>query len=429
MHRSISPSRAALLALLLLASPLSPANGVAAATPPSEAESPELLDLARHIEAEEGVGITGSLTGVVQQVNAAGADDGGRTARGSVRADVAATLPGGAVGDVQGKFFVHLRFGAGSGVTLRPTYTSTPNATGFQAAQRPSDAYATLAQAWYQLAAPLDPRGADGPAAQRIEVTAGKMDPFVFFDQNAVADDETTRFLNNAFVHNPLLDSGGDAGGDKHGFTPGVRVAYIGRRGEHDTWSVSLGAFGAGAGADFRGSLARPFVIGQLEATLGAAGDRPGTWRVYAWTNGRTPDFDDAEQRHAGWGVSIDQRVAAAVTLFVRYGHETRGDVRFDRAATLGAEVDGASWGREGDGVGVAAGWLRTSAAWREATADGVRIGYAATGSERLAELYYRWRVADALDVTPDVQWIRRPGGDAAAGHVLVAGVRARVAF
>src|SRR4029079_14975643 len=116
----------------------------------------------------------------------------------------------------------------------------------------------------------------------RVEITGGKMDPFAFFDQNAAADDETMRFMNNAFVHNPLLDSGGDIGVDAYGFTPGVRIAYVNEMDKPDTWGASLGVFGSGPGAHFTGSLGDPFIIAHLETTRRFFAGQAGTYRVYA---------------------------------------------------------------------------------------------------------------------------------------------------
>ena len=80
-----------------------------------------------------------------------------------------------------------------------------------------------MAQAWYQLEVPFTERN----VLRKTTFTVGKIDPFVFFDQNAIADDETRRFANNVFVHNPLLDSGGDVGADRFGFAPdGLYMAH-----------------------------------------------------------------------------------------------------------------------------------------------------------------------------------------------------------
>ena len=389
---------------------------------------------ARQIEALEGISVGASLTGVVQRVNANGAA-GRRESRANYRGDITVALPGGEIGDMEGKIFTHFRLGQGSGVGLRPAYVSTPNTLAFQtAANQPDDSYAIVAQAWYQLSVPL-PRGGHKPySRERLELNAGKIDPFVFFDQNAAADDESVRFMNNAFVHNPLLDSGGDVGADAYGFSPGIRLAYVNEQAKPESWGASLGVFGSGPGANFSGSLSRPFVIGQLETSRRFFGGLAGTYRLYAWRNGRAQDYDGAQRAHSGIGLSADQRAGDALTLFGRYGHSLSGKLRFDRALTLGGEIGGQYWGRSADGLGFAAGWLRTSGAFRRDSAtvdaDGDNVpdfGFAATRAERIGELYYRFRVNKQLEVTPDFQFIQRPGGDPGAKTVRVLGLRARV--
>ena len=110
---------------------------------------------------------------------------------------------------------------------------STPNTTAFQVQgtnANPDDSFGILAQAWYQLTVPLPLGGYKPRSRETVRLTFGKIDPFVFFDQNAAADDESAKFLNNAFVHNPLLDSGGDVGADRYGFSPGVVAGYRNER-------------------------------------------------------------------------------------------------------------------------------------------------------------------------------------------------------
>ena len=226
-----------------------------------------------------------------------------------------------------------------------------------------------------------------------------------------------------------MLDSGGDIGADAYGFAPGARIGYFNDEDKPDTWGASLGIFGSGPGANFTGSFGDPFVIAQLETTRRFVVGQPGTYRVYWWRNGRATDFYDVDERHSGWGISADQRVADDITLFTRFGAEISGRVRFDRAFTIGGEIVGDYWGRGADSVGLAAGFLRTSGAYRDATANGTLAGYAASGTERIVELYYRFRINDHFDVTPDLQWIQRAGGDGSAPGVFVGGVRARVGF
>lgn len=394
---------------------------------------------ARQIEALEGISVSGSLTGVVQRVNAAGAAEGRSETRANYRGDVTITLPGGQLGDAEGNIFAQVRFGQGNGVGLRPTYTSTPNSTAFQVQSMndaPDDSFAVLAQAWYQLSVPLPWGGYQPHSTSQAQFTFGKIDPFVFFDQNTIADDESTRFLNNAFVHNPLLDSGGDVGVDAYGFSPGVIAAYANEGAAPESWGASVGVFGSGPGANFSGSLSRPFVIGQIETSRRLFGGLEGNYRAYLWRNGRATDYDGTEASHAGWGLSADQRLGDAVTVFGRYGHQAKGKVRFDRALTLGAEFGGSYWGRAADAIGIAAGFLRTSSDFRndsasvDADSDGSPdFGYSASGNERIAEVYYRLRINGHLEFTPDFQLIQRPAGEAGARTVKVAGLRARIGF
>ena len=131
--------------------------------------------------------------------------------------------------------------------------------------------------------------------------------------------------------------------------------------------------------------------------------------------------------------MSIDQKVADYVTLFGRYGHQGSGKVRFDRAFTAGAEIAGNAWGRGADSLGAAFGVLRTSSSYRrdsttlDLDADGF-LDPRASGTERIGEIYYRFRVNSLLELTPDFQFIQRPGGNDSA-TIKVVGLRAKVGF
>jgi hypothetical protein len=389
---------------------------------------------ARQVEALEGVTVGASLTGVLQKANRAGSVTADAQSRANYRGDVSVTLPGGEMGDIEGKIFAHVRFGQGNGVGLRPTYTSGPNTTAFQVAGNPAaptpgdDSFAILAQAWYQLSVPLPRGGIKDQAREHLQFTVGKIDPFVFFDQNAAADDESSKFMNNVFVHNPLLDSGGDIGADQYGFAPGAIVQYLNEQEKTRAWGLSLGMFGSGPGANFSGSLDKPFIIAQAD-TGWRFNYLPGTYRAYAWRNGRGQGYDGVERSHSGWGMSIDQKVADTLTLFGRYGHEVAGKVRFDRAVTGGIEINGAGWGRAADALGLALGALRTSEDFRRDAPADPNFGYTPQGWEQQVEAYYRYRVNSRLEVSPNLQLIRHAAGDDAAPLVKVVGLRAKVGF
>jgi len=132
-------------------------------------------------------------------------------------------------------------------------------------------------------------------------------------------------------------------------------------------------------------------------------------------------------------GTSIATRTASAyaVTAF-----PSAGAVRFDQALTLGSELEGTAWGRSADSIGLAFGSLRTSSDFRndsltvdadgDATPD---FGYQAGGSEKQTELYYRFKLNSHVELSPNFQWIRNPGGNAAAPTVKVFGLRAKLGF
>ncbi|MDT3671972.1 MAG: carbohydrate porin [Aromatoleum sp.] len=376
--------------------------------------------------ALEGISVEGSVAAVAQHIDGDGRDSGRSESQLSWRGDIGITLPAGSVGRGEGEFFTQLRVGQGDSFTgLRPTFTGAYNSLAFQTAGGSEETYAIVAQAWYQLTMPL---GDDVESPHSLQLTVGKMDPFVFFDQNAIADNEAEKFLNNVFVHNPLLDSGGAVGADSYGFTPGLRLAYRNESDSPDWWQASVAAFGAGEGARFGRSFTKPFVIGQLEYGRKSFGF-DSTYRLYAWRNGQYEGFDGSVESASGWGASVDQRVHEDVTLFARYGQSTSDHTAFDRALTVGAEIAGNAWGRGADGVGVAWGWLRASDEFRDAapTLDG--YGFNARGAEQVGELYYRWYLNDQLSLTPDVQYVRRAAANRDAKTITAFGLRALYAF
>jgi high affinity Mn2+ porin len=367
------------------------------------------------LEKFDGISVGASLTMVAQHAKGGAADSSELTAR----ADVEVELPGGSIGNAEGKIFAHFRAGDGDGVAN--TAFATSNATAF--GNNPSP---VLMQAWYQLDIPV---GAAGGDLGQVEVTVGKIDPFGFFDGNNIADDESEGFMNLAFVHNPLLDAGGDIGVGAHGASPGLRVAYVSdiNGGNHVT--ASLGLFGAGSGADYADTFRKPMTIAQLEYAGKTWKGLEGAYRLYAWNNARAMDQVNGldvngdptiEEKHRGWGISVDQRVGGNTTLFARYGHSSDGTLMFDKAYTLGAQVAGSAWGREKDRIGLAYGALKTSSEYDDA-GNG-------SGGEKIYELFYAWQANDSLQITPNWQHIDNPAG-AGGGDVTVWGMRAKLAY
>ncbi|MQY50803.1 carbohydrate porin [Rhodocyclus tenuis] len=402
---------------------------------------------ARKIDALDGIKAGMSLTTVAQRPSGLpqGLKDGNSQL--NYRTDVTVELPLDPIGDTEQKIFAHVRIGQGQGLNAPMSnlgaFASAPNAVAFRASgASPDDSVAILGQAWYQASIPLPFGGFKPRSREKLELTFGKMDLFGFFDQNVAAGDEGRQFLNSIFVHNPLLDAGAQIGVDANGFQPGFVASYLNEFNKPEPWRLSLGFFGSGkTGSNYQRSLTSPLIMAQAEKTLRFFDGLPGHYRAYFWQRSKAVDFDGVTTtKHAGWGLSIDQRVGDGVTLFSRYGQQTNGAVRFDRALTLGAEISGAYWSRGADAIGIAVGALHASNEFRaspreaclELDANNQCINsftYNPSGAEKIAELYYRYRITKQFELTPNLQYLTQLGGNADASAVKILGLRAQLAF
>lgn len=399
-----------------------------------ESQSLGYKKTARAVESLDGIKVGAGMTMVGQNMAGGKTDSQGEL---NYRADVTVTLPGGEIGTAKGAIFTHVRMGQGPGLQAPGNAFSSVNATSFE---RPnsdsSDSAIVLAEAFYQLDIPLPFGGNPQRSKSHLELDFGKMDPFVFFDQNKVSDDETRSFMNQSLVHNPLLDTGGDVGVDGLGFSPGVRVAYIDETNKPEKNAISFGMFESGRGASFQDSMDFPFWIGQVETTRRFFGGLEGNYRLYGWRNGRAQQYDGTEAAHTGIGISVDQKVAEYISLFGRYGYQLGGKARFDQALTVGSEISGNYWARGSDAVGVGLGLLKVSDEFKrdsstvDADGDGTPdLGYTASGMEQVAEVYYRYRLMPKLELSPNLQYIRNPGGNSSATDAYAVGLRAQVTY
>ncbi|MBI2752419.1 MAG: carbohydrate porin [Betaproteobacteria bacterium] len=392
---------------------------------------------AKVIDSIEGFSAGGSFVMTGQKASGAGE----RCALLNYRADITVTTPTVKTGDIESKLFGHFRAGQGKGLAEKMTSFVGPNATAFQlgAVVPPETSAVLLAQAWYQADIPLPVGGFKPHSREKLTVNLGKMDPFAFFDQNAAGNDETRQFLASTFVHNALLDNplAANVGADGFGFSPGVRVSYLNEHAKPERYRLSLGVFGAGESTSFNAPFRSPFVIAQAETEQRLFAGLVGNYRVLLWRNGQAPTFVRGETRpHAGIGLNFDQRLHDGIVAFGRFGVARGNRLPFDRTLSAGAEFSGSYWGRGGDAVGLALGVNHTSADFRalsasvDADGDGVPdFGYTASGSERVLEGYYRYRVNKRFELTPDLQVIGNPGGNAWAPAVKVLGLRAQITY
>ena len=403
----------------------------------------EMKKSAKLADKLDGIKVGAALTTVAQHASGlpTGTADGGSQL--NYRADVSVELPLSPMGDIEQKVFAHVRMGQGQGLNAALSrlgyFASAPNAVAFRASgANPDDSVAILGQAWYQAAIPLPFGGFKPYSREKLELTFGKMDIFSFFDQNTVAGDESKQFLNSVFIHNPLLDAGREIGVDANGFQPGFIAAYVNNANKAEPWRVSLGVFGAGdKGSNYQKSLSAPLTMLQAEKQLRLFGGLLGNYRAYAWTRSQVSELDGVTTgRHTGIGLSIDQRVGDGVNLFARYSNLVKGELPFNQALSIGGEINGAYWGRGADAIGIGGSWLKASAAYRAAGGSGDLDGdgvadftFTPGGAEKVAEIYYRYRIAPQFELTPDFQLVTRGGANPDARSVKVLGLRANISY
>lgn len=413
----------------------------------AEKDALEMKKSAKLADKLDGIKVGAALTTVAQHASGLpkGTADGGSQL--NYRADVTVELPLNPIGDIEQKVFAHVRMGQGQGLNAPLSnlgyFASAPNAVAFRASgANPDDSVAILGQAWYQAAIPLPFGGFKPYSREKLELTFGKMDIFGFFDQNTAAGDESKQFLNSVFVHNPLLDAGREIGVDANGFQPGFIASYVNFSNKAEPWRLSFGLFGAGdKGSNYQKSLSSPLAMVQAEKQLRLFGGLLGNYRAYGWTRSAVSELDGVTTaRHTGIGLSIDQRVGDGVNLFARYGQLVKGQLPFRQALSVGSEINGSYWGRGGDAIGIGGSWLKASKAYRALGAIGGVGGdldgdgtfdftYTPSGAEKVAEIYYRFRISPQFDLTPDFQWIANGGANPNADSVKVLGLRANIAY
>jgi porin len=234
-----------------------------------------------------------------------------------------------------------------------------------------------------------------------LGVTGGIVDATDYLNDNAYSDDEFTQFMHTSLVNGPNF------------FVPSYDLGGA-LEWDSGAWSargVVMRIPASEANRDLT------FLGGQLGYGLTTALG-PGNYRLMGFVT--TKDFagtaEDELVRHSGVLLSLDQRLGPGVGAFMRLGWQTDDAlVDYTAIASGGVSLDGQSWGREGDNVGIAYAYL-----------DGGNIGIR---HSHVAEAYYRWVVTEHLALTADVQFLQDENEDAADPSGLQFALRAVIEF
>lgn len=283
--------------------------------------------------------------------------------------------------------------------------------------------------------------------ASRLTFTVGKLSAKDTFDANAYANDPRTQFQNWSLFANTAWDFPADA----LGYLPGATVEWT-----ESNWSLRGGYYTVvknpnGTAIDWALDHAGSGTV-EIEHRH-HWGERAGAVRLLGYlTQAKMgnynealarPDHDIAATREyrtrVGFGLNFEQELTPHLGTFARLGWNN-GQVEswmfteVDATATVGLSLNGASWHRPDDtvGLGFALNDLSTShRAYLAAGGEGIIIGDGALrpGLEEILELYYNCAVRSWLHLTADFQAIQHPGFNRDRGPVYLLSGRVRLNF
>lgn len=235
--------------------------------------------------------------------------------------------------------------------------------------------------------------------------TIGMLDPVVYFDENLVANDETSQYLNGGFVNNTCAEF--------PGYSLGATIKV-----QPFNWlSIKGGIFEGDS--DWKNIEKDPFWIAQIGFHPTIA-NRNGNYLFYVWGNHTDHTNVDTGATNAagyGFGLSLDQQIMEWLRLFGRFGLQSKSIYQAEMAYSMGLELSGSLYNRSDDAFGMAFGQAVNN--------DKVAVG----NNESVVEAYYRLQLGDHIGLSPDVQFIINPGASSTNNNVVVASLRAQIDF
>lgn len=344
------------------------------------------------VEVNDQLEINVLIAGALQCQEPSGADDADSACRGG------APLQPELVYNPTEQDQLFLKFGFAAGNGLNPV---SPFVLASWAADLEDDVKdingrdrSYLLEAWYAHTFEL---GADN----RVQVTGGIINPASYVNENAYANDEFTQFMNEVFVNSrnaflPAYDWGGALVWNYRdwGFRGvGMNVGENDDGNNYNFYAAEIGY--------------------RIDTALGE-----GNYRVmYSGTSTAYPDPSGEKLEHLGaLSLSFDQALGKTVGVFLRLGWQKQ-DAAVDYRAVYsgGFDFNGATWGRDGDNIGLGYAYL-----------DGGNLDIARTDA---VEAYYRLAVNDYLALTVDAQYMKDEYVDADDVNGWVLSLRAVVEF
>jgi hypothetical protein len=227
---------------------------------------------------------------------------------------------------------------------------------------------------------------------QRLALTVGRLDLTNYFDNNALANDESTQFLSDALVNNQMLGLSSNGTGVAAEYDPknGLRFKFGFQQSNPDAINLS-------------DSL---FTLSEVGYTFTPFALPEGSYRLWFRTVNTEPEI------RTGVGFSLDQKLTNNIGLFARYGTQ---DLNAGREHFYSA------------GIGFQHGFVFNPQ-------DTWGIGYAkmdllSGDKETLVEGYYNMLLTERLRLSFHLAHVLDTPGEGAKFGFLLPGIRFQAAF
>jgi high affinity Mn2+ porin len=254
--------------------------------------------------------------------------------------------------------------------------------------------------------------------ADKISITAGKLDLSDWFDCNELANSGDMQFVSDALVNNLAIPFPSKGLGVMAGFKP------------NDRFYFQAGASTARAAYTKTGlsdGFNSTFFINEFGFTPQFR-NLKGNYRFIFYLNHRKfnlIDDEEAEKRQqSGFAVSFDQEVIKdKLGLFLRYGFADRRVYEIENFWSCGFQISEPLAGRKYDFIGFGVAQSLTGENYRTFNEPGV------AHCETMYELYYSYYINNAFILTPNLQVVVDPYADKTADCAVVCGLRGIVSF
>lgn len=228
--------------------------------------------------------------------------------------------------------------------------------------------------------------------SQKLAISSGRLDLTNYFDRNAVANDETTQFVSDALVNNPMLGLATNGTGVAGVFDPKNGFAFKAGLQQSNTDATNLSQ-----------SL---YTLAEVDYLARPRGLSEGNYRVWLRNDNST------DRNRSAVGISADQKLNAVLGLFGRYGN-AEAEVGRDRFYSGGFQIQNALVFFPRDFWGF--GYSQTT--------------LASGNHERIAEGYYNFQISEKLRLSLHLQHaFELPAGTASVAF-LVPAVRLQARF